>query len=182
MQPPQSAIPDFYYLLFAFYEPALTILGFIGTLYDPETTHNTQAPWPLENPPPAVLPRASVVTVIQLAHVCALMGVVNIFVLTAVRKHLASQPAIQEKIVRALMVPLLLGDVLHLYITLWALGQERWDISRWTPMLWTTVILGFTLMIPRIMWHLGIWRYADFRDKPPTCGRSVEEKGSGQYR
>lgn len=37
MQPPQSAIPDFYYLLFAFYEPALTILGFIGTLYDPET-------------------------------------------------------------------------------------------------------------------------------------------------
>lgn len=37
MPPPQSAIPDFYYALFAFYEPALTILGFIGALSDPET-------------------------------------------------------------------------------------------------------------------------------------------------
>ena len=38
MQPPTvSAIPDFYYALFAFYEPALTIIGFIGTLCNPET-------------------------------------------------------------------------------------------------------------------------------------------------
>jgi len=37
MHPPASAIPDFYYALFAFYEPALTILGFIGAAYDPVT-------------------------------------------------------------------------------------------------------------------------------------------------
>jgi hypothetical protein len=37
MQPPTSSIPDFYYTLFAFYEPALTVIGFIGTLCDPET-------------------------------------------------------------------------------------------------------------------------------------------------
>jgi hypothetical protein len=37
MESPPSAIPDFYYALFAFYEPALTILGFIGVLCDPET-------------------------------------------------------------------------------------------------------------------------------------------------
>ncbi|KAL4076046.1 hypothetical protein J3A83DRAFT_4357170 [Scleroderma citrinum] len=179
----ESAIPDFYYALFAFYEPALTILGFIGALSDPEATHNTQAPWPVDSPPPAVLPKASIVTVIQLAHVCALMGVVNFFVLTAIRRHLASQLVIQEKIVRALMIPLLIGDVMHLYVTLWALGDERWDIARWSPMLWTTILLGLTLMIPRIMWHLGIWRYMDSRDNVRVQERKQgypQEKDSGQ--
>ncbi|KAH7914181.1 hypothetical protein BJ138DRAFT_1144306 [Hygrophoropsis aurantiaca] len=161
---PASAIPDFYYALFAFYEPALTLLGFIGALHDPVTTHNTQAPWPVDSPAPDVLPKASVVTVIQLAHVCALMGIVNFFVLTAIRKHLALQPALQEKIMKSLMIPLLIGDGLHLYVTLWALGEERWDVVNWSPMLWTTIVLGTSLMIPRIMWHLGIWRYVDARD------------------
>ncbi|KIJ20227.1 hypothetical protein PAXINDRAFT_68253 [Paxillus involutus ATCC 200175] len=168
MESPPSAIPDFYYALFAFYEPALTILGFIGVLCDPETSHNTQAPWPADSPPPAVLPKASIVTVIQLAHVCALMGIVNFFVLRAARQHLASQLAVQEKIIQALMIPLLLGDVMHLYVTLWALGDDRWDVSRWSPMLWTTVIVGLSLMVPRIMWHLGIWRHVDARDRVPT--------------
>jgi hypothetical protein len=92
------------------------------------------------------------------------MGVVNFFVLTAIRKHLSMHLAVQEKIVRALMTPLLMGDCMHLYVTLWALGDEKWDILQWSPMLWTTIVLGFTLMIPRIMWHLGIWRYVDARD------------------
>lgn len=199
MQPPTSAIPDFYYSLFAFYEPALTIIGFVGTLCDPETviisppfffhryrqysfpqTHNTQAPWPAGSPPPAVLPKASVVTVIQLAHVCALMGLLNIFVLTAARNHLASQPALQEKIVRSLLIPLLVGDVLHLYVTLWALGDDRWDVVQWSPMLWATVVLGVSLMIPRIMWHLGIWRYVDARDRAPPYAASSQSGSCSQ--
>lgn len=181
LQNPQSAIPDFYYVLFAFYEPALTILGFIGALYDPETTHNTQAPWPAGSPPPTPLPRASVVTVVQLAHVCALMGLINFFMLTAARRHLASQVVMQEKIVRALLIPLLVGDVVHLYVTLWALGDERWDVAHWSPMLWTTIILGLTLMIPRVMWHLGVWRYMDSRDSVHVQALSqtdVKEKGT----
>ncbi|KAF8138515.1 hypothetical protein EV363DRAFT_1208209, partial [Boletus edulis] len=154
MQPPTSAVPDFYYALFAFYEPALTIIGFIGTLCDPETAHNTQAPWSASSPPPAVLPKASIVTVIQLAH------------------HLASQPALQEKIVRALFIPLLIGDIMHIYVTLWALGDDRWDVSQWSPMLSVTVVLGISLMIPRVMWHLGIWRYVDARDRAPPYAQS----------
>lgn len=103
-------------------------------------------------------------TVIQLAHVCALIGVVNLFVLTAARRHLQSQPALQEKIVFSLLAPLLVGDFLHLYVTLWALGEQKWDVWSWSPMLWTTIVLGSTLMIPRIAWHLGVGRYVDSRD------------------
>jgi hypothetical protein len=104
------------------------------------------------------------VTTLQLAHVCALLGIINAFVLTAVRKHLQDNPALQEKIVFSLMTPLLLGDIFHLYVTFWALGDQRWSFWQWSPMLWTTVLLGFTLMIPRIAWHLGIARYVDHRD------------------
>jgi len=161
---PSSAIPRSYYIIFAVYEPLLCLIGFIGACSDPKTTHDGQAPWPAHSPPPDKLPRASLVTVIQLAHVCFLIGVVNYFVLSAARKHLGSYPPLQEKIVFSLLTPLLIGDVLHLYVTIWALGDEKWKFSTWSPMLWTTIGLGLTLMVPRICWHLGIGRYVHSRD------------------
>lgn len=155
---------QFYYYIFAVYEPALCILGFFGTLADPKATHDGQAPWPTGKPPTGPLSTATLVTLIQLAHVCALLGVVNAFVLNAVRRHLKTQPAVQEKIVSALLTPLLFGDIFHLFVTVWALGDQRWDIASYSPMLWTTIGLGLTLMVPRICWHLGIGRYVDSRD------------------
>lgn len=66
---------------------------------------------------------------------------------------------------QALLTPLLIGDVAHLGVTFWALGDSKWDLSTWTPLLWTTFVLGFSLLIPRAMWHMGIWRYVDGRDR-----------------
>ncbi|KJA30216.1 hypothetical protein HYPSUDRAFT_196467 [Hypholoma sublateritium FD-334 SS-4] len=163
--PPSSAIPDFYYFCFGAYEPFLTTVGFLGTLADPLTAHNSQAPWLQNVLPYEVLPTATFVTIIQLSYVCSLLGLVNIFVLSAVRTHLSGNPALQEKIVGSLLTPLLIGDIFHLAFTLWALGDTRWDFQNWTPMLWTTVILGLTLMIPRVCWHLGFGRYVDSRDR-----------------
>jgi len=161
--PHSSAIPDFYYFCFGAYEPFLTTVGFLGTLADPVTTHNSQAPW-VDAAPYQVLPTATFVSIVQLSLVCSLLGLVNMFVLYAVRTHLRSNPALQEKIVTALLTPLLFGDVFHLSLTLWALGEQRWAFASWSPMLWTTVILGLTLMIPRILWHAGVGRYVESRD------------------
>ena len=69
-------------------------------------------------------------TVLQLAHVCGLLGVLNFFVLSAARKHLHSHVALQEKIVGALLTPLVVGDFLHLYVTLWALGEHKWEVRK----------------------------------------------------
>ncbi|KDR83681.1 hypothetical protein GALMADRAFT_236015 [Galerina marginata CBS 339.88] len=162
--PPQSAIPDFYYFCFGAYEPFLTIVGFLGALADPLSAHNSQAPWSADALPYQVLPTATLVTILQLAHVCALLGCVNLFVLSAVRKHLSNNLALQENIVFSLMTPLLIGDIFHMWLTFWALKDQRSNFQSWSPMLWTTVILGFSLMIPRICWHLGIGRYVDSRD------------------
>ncbi|KAJ8474839.1 hypothetical protein ONZ45_g13632 [Pleurotus djamor] len=159
-----SAIPDVYYAIFGVYEPFLTTLGFIGTLADPKSTHDAQAPWPEGLAPSQPLPLATFVTLAQLANVCGLVGIINIFLLTAARRHLSANLEVQEKIVSALLTPLLIGDVLHAYITLWALGDQRWEFWNWSPMLWTTLLLGFTLMIPRILWHCGVGRYVHRRD------------------
>lgn len=111
------------------------------------------------------MPLATRVTLLQLGHVAGLLGLLNFFVLSACRKYLFSQPALQEKIVGALLKPLLLGDFLHIAITLWALGDSRWDIANWGGILWITVVTGLSLMIPRISWHMGIGRYVDARDR-----------------
>jgi hypothetical protein len=130
----------------------------------PFKVYDQQASWPPEGPPSS-LARASLVTVIQLAHVCALAGVLNFFLLSAVRKHLDANPACQEKILTAYFTPLVVADFTHILITFWALGEERWDWRKWSFVLWSTVVLGISLLIPRVAWHLGIGRYVDTRDR-----------------
>lgn len=114
--------------------------------------------------PQEPLSLATHVTMVQLAHVVGLLGLINVFVLYAARRYLFGQPAIQEKIVGALLTPLLLGDLLHMGITWWALGEGRWDVKNWSGTLWVTMVSGITLLVPRIAWHLGIGRYVHNRD------------------
>lgn len=123
-----------------------------------------QAPWPSHISPPQRLPLATRVTVVQLAHVCGLLGLINFFLLRAATRHLSGQPALQEKIVAALLTPLVIGDVLHIALTLWALGDARWSASEWSVVIWLTVLVGVSLLVPRVTWHMGIGRYVESRD------------------
>jgi hypothetical protein len=91
---------------------------------------------------------------VQLAHVCGLLGLINFFLLRAARQYLSSQPVLQEKVVAGLLTPLVIGDVLHIAFTLWALGDVRWNVSEWTVVIWLTVLIGLALFIPRIAWHI----------------------------
>ena len=182
--PHNVALPTIYYAIFGIFEPILTVVGFFGTVANPKVVrclkpeneissdllgqaHDNQAPWPNDIPPTEPLPQATLVSIVQLAHVCGLLGVLNFFILRAVRKHLRDQPAVQEKIVAALLMPLAFADVFHLVITLWALGDSRWDCRRWSGLLWSTVLFGLSLLIPRIAWNLGIGRYVHTRDGRP---------------
>jgi hypothetical protein len=110
------------------------------------------------------LPLATRVTIVQLTHVCGLLGLLNFVFLRAARRYLSSQPTLQEKMVTAFLLPLVIGDVLHLVLTLWALGDQRWNVAEWSVMVWTTVLTGISLLIPRVAWHMGIGRYVDSRD------------------
>lgn len=137
-------------------------------------------PWPVGAALPEVLPPATTVTVLQLAHTCALLGIINFFVLTAVRE--LRSPALQEKMVMSLFAPLLVSDISHILVTLYGIGDTRWSVNEWPSIVWITIITGLTLLIPRwvhedqpisrfaeyhpfrVCWHLGIGRYVDSRD------------------
>ncbi|KAH9853523.1 hypothetical protein C2E23DRAFT_884698 [Lenzites betulinus] len=161
---PSAALPWGYWLVFGLYEPVLAICGFLGALSDPKKAHDAQAPWPVGGAPPGPLAKATHVTMLQLAHVVGLLGLINLFVLGAARKYLFAQPALQEKIVGALLTPLLMADVVHLAITWWALGDSRWAVWEWSGLLWITFLTGISLLVPRFAWHMGIGRYVDRRD------------------
>ncbi|KAF7301723.1 hypothetical protein MIND_00737900 [Mycena indigotica] len=162
-----SPLPPHYFAIFAIYEPILTTLGFLGALLDPKSTHDNQAPWPSGRPPDS-FPLATKLTIVQLGHVSGLLGLLNVCLLSTARAHLSLQPALQEKIVSALLTPLLVGDIVHIYLTLWALGDHRFDLRNWSPMLVVTIVGGISLLIPRLCWVLGIARYVDSRDGPPS--------------
>jgi hypothetical protein len=93
-----------------------------------------------------------------------LLGLLNWFVLGAVREHIRVN-AVQEKILMAYFTPLIIGDFAHITITLWALGEDRWNFAKWTFLLWCTFVLGLSLLVPRLAWCLGIGRYVDKRDR-----------------
>ncbi|EJF61191.1 hypothetical protein BD309DRAFT_957006 [Dichomitus squalens] len=161
---PTTALPWIYWVLFGLYEPLLAIMGFAGAMADPKTIHDAQAPWPSGSAPPGPLAKATQVTMIQLAHTVGLLGLINVFVLGAARKYLFAHPVLQEKIVGALFTPLLFADVVHIIITWWALGDNRWHFWEWSSLLWLTFLTGFSLLIPRVAWHMGVGRYVDRRD------------------
>ncbi|KAI0030707.1 hypothetical protein K488DRAFT_87524 [Vararia minispora EC-137] len=169
-----SAVPTPYYVIFGIIEPLLTVGGFAGALIDPLKTYNEQATQPPSLLLPTELPTAARVTVIQLGHACALLGLVNFFVLSALRTHLSSNPFLQEKIARALLSPLLLGDILHMALTIYALGDARWDFAHYTPTLWMIIVFGFGLFVPRAMWHMGVGRFVEARDGKQFRSRSYQ--------
>ncbi|KAH9943484.1 uncharacterized protein BXZ73DRAFT_97524 [Epithele typhae] len=158
------ALPWAYWAIFGLYEPLLAVSGFLGAIVNPKKAHDNQAPWPAGVAPPEPLTAATQVTILQLAHVVGLLGLINFFVLGAARKYLGAHPVLQEKIVGALLTPLLLADVVHISITWWALGESRWRVATWSSLLWITFLTGFSLLVPRVAWHMGIGRYVDSRD------------------
>lgn len=131
-----------------------------------DQVHDSQAPWPQGIAPEGQLALATLVTLVQLAHTVALLGLVNFCILRVARRYLHDQPALQEKVVSALLTPLLLGDIFHMSVTMWALGDERWQPQKWrnSGTLWLTMMTGLSLLLPRVAWHLGMWRYVHTRD------------------
>lgn len=106
-------------------------------------------PWPVGAAQPEALPPATTVTILQLAHTCALLGIINFFILTAIRG--LRSPALQEKMAKSLFTPLLVSDVSHILVTLYGIGDTRWNVDEWPSIVWITIIAGLTLLIPRLV-------------------------------
>ncbi|OSX57992.1 hypothetical protein POSPLADRAFT_1185430 [Postia placenta MAD-698-R-SB12] len=157
-----NAIPGFYYFAFGIFEPVLALAIFIGIVADPLKIHNQQGPWRVD--PPAELSTATRISVLQLSYLSAVVGLTNIFVIHAARKHLASNLPLQETIIKALLWPLLFGDVAHFSLTTYALIGDGWDIAEWPSLVWVGCGIGLYLFVARVAWFAGVGRYVEKRD------------------
>jgi hypothetical protein len=111
-------------------------------------------PWPVGFAHPEDLPAATIVTTLQLAHTCGLLGIINFFILTAIRD--LRSPALQEKIATSLFTPLVVADVTHILVTLYGIGDTRWKVHEWTSIVWVIIITGLTLLVPRFVRNLWL--------------------------
>jgi hypothetical protein len=51
----------------------------------------------------------------------------------------------------SLLAPLLVTDFSHILVTLYGIGDTRWNIDEWPSIVWITIITGLTLLIPRFV-------------------------------
>ncbi|KAF8989256.1 hypothetical protein BDQ17DRAFT_478317 [Cyathus striatus] len=159
-----SFLPNFYYYWFSVYEPVLVTAGFVGTLLNPLQTYNAQAPTtPSSNNGLTV---NSLITTLEFSYLSFVIGLVNLFFFRAIRTNsfLMHNPKAQRGLIRAMLVPLLAGDILHLMVTLYAVhaaGYTWWDVASWSSTTWTSVSVGMTLTIPRLAWLTTLIRRGD---------------------
>jgi hypothetical protein len=134
----------------------------------------------MDQAPLAPLPTATYVTVVQYGHFRFLFGMSNAIYIPLVLKHLAGNLALQETFLTAFLGPLLIGDLMGIIFALWGhgrlnLGEIGMDgqsefvkavssESDWS--LWVLLVLEMSVLIPRLMWVLGIGRYLHRRDGP----------------
>jgi hypothetical protein len=99
------------------------------------------------------------VTLLQLIVVLLAAALTSVSFIHTTRRYFAHDPAAQEIIYRSLFGVLLLSDVAHMYVTLYGMGPEmRWAFGKWTGLIWVTIGVTITLLIPRVLWHLGVGR------------------------
>jgi len=108
------------------------------------------------------LPPIAHAIICQLAIAHGIIGFINASVLRAVRE--LPSPALQEKIARSLLVPLVVGDVLHIFGTFYGIGDVRWKMKDWPQILWLSIVVGTALFVPRVCWLLGVGRHVETRD------------------
>ena len=70
----------------------------------------------------------------------SILGVLGTFLLPSLQKHLSPHPALHERVLRTYLAALLVGDFVHVAITLhYTPAEVRWAPQRWTLLMWGNV-------------------------------------------
>ncbi|WVO14905.1 hypothetical protein L204_102545 [Cryptococcus depauperatus] len=155
-----KVLPPFYYYYFWIFESVLTIAGGISAIVDPIKWTANLMPSYLERSTLNMghTSRGQTITG-QLGSCFLLLGMISVSLFYLFKKHLNDQPVIQEKLVRGLLIPLAIADLLHTGMTLLPLPVSHLkNPSEWTFMLHATVWITLGLFIVRIAWLFGIGR------------------------
>ncbi|OWZ79191.1 hypothetical protein C365_02119 [Cryptococcus neoformans Bt85] len=158
--PSKSVLPAPYFYFFWLLEPILTVAGGVSAIYDPISFGGNTIPRNIER---ATLKMGSTVrgqiVVSELGSCFMLLAMISFSLFYIFKKHLEDKPVLQEKLVKGLLIPLAIADLLHIAVTLLALPMSHLENpSQWTYILQSTVWITSGLFIVRLAWLFGIGR------------------------
>ncbi|WWC57861.1 uncharacterized protein I303_100396 [Kwoniella dejecticola CBS 10117] len=158
--PSISVLPKGYYYFFWILEPALTIAGGVSAITNPQDFGRQQLPDALERTSVGIGATSRGQMVIsQLGSCFILLAMISISLVYLFKKHLDDTPAGLEKMMRGLLVPLAIADLLHIFVTLLPLPISHLKSpSEWTHIVHCTVWITLGLFITRVSWLLCIGR------------------------
>ncbi|TXT07399.1 hypothetical protein VHUM_03119 [Vanrija humicola] len=134
-----DTLPPHYFYFFWLLEPGLSVAGAFYAVLWPEDYALDLLPSTTERITNIVgrTVRGQMV-VTQLGSLFLLLAMISFSLFPLFKWTLGSQPAVQEKLVRGLLVPLYIGDTPSIILTLLPLPNEL----RWAPLQWTQLIHG----------------------------------------
>ncbi|WVF66480.1 hypothetical protein IAT40_001220 [Kwoniella sp. CBS 6097] len=156
----RSVLPTKYYYFFWLVEPVLTIAGGFSAIVYPEDFARDILSERVERSTIKMgqTSRGQMI-ICELGSCFMLLAMLSLSLLYIIKKHLNDRPAIQEKLVKGLLIPLAIADLLHIAVTLLPLPISHIKSpSEWTHVLHCTVWITLTLFAVRLSWLMGIGR------------------------
>ncbi|KGB77182.2 hypothetical protein CNBG_3020 [Cryptococcus deuterogattii R265] len=182
-----SVLPAPYFYFFWLLEPILTVAGGVSAIYDPISFGGNTLPRNIER---ATLKMGNTVrgqiVVSELGSCFMLLAMISFSLFYLFKKHLEDKPVLQEKLVKGLLIPLAIADLLHIGVTLLPLPMSHLENpSQWTYILHSTVWITSGLFIVRLAWLFGIGRATaksmlESRRSPTRQARLPLPKGNSE--
>ncbi|KIR63776.1 hypothetical protein I312_105272 [Cryptococcus bacillisporus CA1280] len=187
MRSSTSVLPAPYFYFFWLLEPILTVAGGVSAIYDPISFGGNTLPRNIER---ATLKMGNTVrgqiVVSELGSCFLLLAMISFSLFYLFKKHLDDKPVLQEKLVKGLLIPLAIADLLHIAVTLLPLPMSHLENpSQWTYILHSTVWITSSLFIVRLAWLFGIGRATaksmlESRRSPTRQARLPLPKGNSE--
>ncbi|KAL0244004.1 hypothetical protein I308_105267 [Cryptococcus tetragattii IND107] len=187
MRSSTSVLPAPYFYFFWLLEPILTVAGGVSAIYDPISFGGNTLPRNIER---ATLKMGNTVrgqiVVSELGSCFMLLAMISFSLFYLFKRHLEDKPVLQEKLVKGLLIPLAVADVLHIAVTLLPLPMSHLENpSQWTYILHSTVWITSSLFIVRLAWLFGIGRATaksmlESRRSPTRQARLPLPKGNSE--
>ncbi|KAF4466063.1 hypothetical protein FALBO_7076 [Fusarium albosuccineum] len=140
-----SSLPSFPRVVFTIIEPISLVGGFLGAVTNPAWFIGEQVPQ--KHVP--VTPESSIVVAWQLGNLYLLLAFIGLAVLSTTSEN---------KVVRAYLVALWLGDVGHIGFSCYGLGWNRlMNPAGWNAMTWGNIGMTLFLLLTRTAYFTGLF-------------------------
>ena len=122
--------------------PSNRLAGLLAFITDPQSSVNDQIP----HVAPHAVQQNEMLVLMQFNWILFLLSIIGVNILTSTK---------EPRVVRAYIRSLCFGDMGHIGVTMYMLGESRFDYASWTPLVWGNVAFTSFLLVFRCLYLLG---------------------------